>query len=84
VKARRQPSRVFLEPVRTRWLLHSSPNYWQSVREICDRYGVILGLGDDASARSPTWYLFGGQKFDYVPDIITCAKASLRYAPLGR
>jgi adenosylmethionine-8-amino-7-oxononanoate aminotransferase len=60
------------------------PNYWKAVREICDRYGVIL-VSDDvicAFGRLGTW--FGGQKFDYVPDIITCAKGiTAGYAPLG-
>ncbi len=54
------------------------------MREICDRYGVIL-VSDDvicAFGRLGTW--FGGQKYDYVPDIITCAKGiTAGYAPLG-
>ena len=56
----------------------------RTVREICDRYGVML-VSDDvicAFGRLGTW--FGGQKFDYVPDIITCAKGiTAGYAPLG-
>ena len=60
------------------------PGYWQRVREICDRYGVIL-VSDEvicAFGRLGTW--FGGQKYDYVPDIITCAKGiTAGYAPLG-
>jgi adenosylmethionine-8-amino-7-oxononanoate aminotransferase len=54
------------------------------VREICDRYGVIL-VSDEvicAFGRLGTW--FGGQKYDYVPDIICCAKGlSSGYAPIG-
>ncbi len=76
---------VFLEPVQNAGgCFTPPPNYWQSVREICDRYGVIL-VSDDvicAFGRLGTW--FGGQKFDYVPDIITCAKGiTAGYAPLG-
>jgi len=51
------------------------------VREICDRYGVIL-VSDDvicAFGRLGTW--FGGQKYDYVPDIITCAKGITAATP---
>jgi hypothetical protein len=76
---------VFLEPVQNAGgCFTPPPGYWQSVREICDRYGVIL-VSDDvicAFGRLGTW--FGGQKFDYVPDIITCAKGiTSGYAPLG-
>jgi adenosylmethionine-8-amino-7-oxononanoate aminotransferase len=76
---------VFLEPVQNAGgCFTPPPNYWRAVREICDRYGVIL-VSDDvicAFGRLGTW--FGGQKFDYVPDIITCAKGiTAGYAPLG-
>ncbi len=76
---------VFLEPVQNAGgCFTPPPGYWQAVREICDRYGVIL-VSDDvicAFGRLGTW--FGGQKFDYVPDIITCAKGiTSGYAPLG-
>jgi hypothetical protein len=58
--------------------------YWQRVRQICDKYGVLL-VSDEvicAFGRLGTW--FGGQKFDYVPDMITFAKgATSGYAPLG-
>jgi len=66
---------VFLEPVQNAGgCFTPPPNYWQSVREICDRYGVIL-VSDDvicAFGRLGTW--FGGQKYDYVPTSFTCAK----------
>ena len=76
---------VFLEPVQNAGgCFNPPPGYWQAVREICDRYGVLL-VSDDvicAFGRLGTW--FGGQKFDYVPDIITCAKGiTSGYAPLG-
>jgi adenosylmethionine-8-amino-7-oxononanoate aminotransferase len=76
---------VFIEPVQNAGgCFAPPPGYWQSVREICDRYGVIL-VSDDvicAFGRLGTW--FGGQKFGYVPDIITCAKGiTSGYAPLG-
>jgi len=76
---------VFLEPVQNAGgCFTPPPGYWREVREICDRYGVLL-VSDDvicAFGRLGTW--FGGQKFDYVPDIITCAKGiTSGYAPLG-
>lgn len=76
---------VFLEPVQNAGgCFTPPPGYWQEVRAICDRYGVIL-VSDDvicAFGRLGTW--FGGQKYDYVPDIICCAKGiTSGYAPLG-
>ncbi len=76
---------VFLEPVQNAGgCFTPPPGYWQEVRRICDRYGVIL-VSDEvicAFGRLGTW--FGGQKYDYVPDIITCAKGiTAGYAPLG-
>jgi hypothetical protein len=76
---------VFLEPVQNAGgCFTPPPGYWQSVREICDRYGVIL-VSDEvicAFGRLGTW--FGGLKYDFVPDIICCAKGlSSGYAPIG-
>jgi adenosylmethionine-8-amino-7-oxononanoate aminotransferase len=76
---------VFLEPVQNAGgCFTPPPGYWKEVREICDRYGVVL-VSDEvicAFGRLGTW--FGGQKYDYVPDIICCAKGlTAGYAPLG-
>jgi hypothetical protein len=76
---------VFLEPVQNAGgCFTPPPGYWKEVREICDRYGVVL-VSDEvicAFGRLGTW--FGGQKYDYVPDIICAAKGiTAGYAPLG-
>lgn len=76
---------VFLEPVQNSGGCFVPPDgYWQRVREICDRYGVLL-VSDEvicAFGRLGTW--FGGHKYDYVPDMITFAKGvTSGYAPLG-
>jgi len=76
---------VFLEPVQNAGgCFTPPPGYWKEVRAICDRYGVLL-VSDEvicAFGRLGTW--FGGQKYDYVPDIVTCAKGiTSGYAPLG-
>jgi adenosylmethionine-8-amino-7-oxononanoate aminotransferase len=58
--------------------------YWQRVREICDRYDVLL-ISDEVICswgRLGTW--FGAQRYDYVPDIITTAKGlTSSYASMG-
>jgi adenosylmethionine-8-amino-7-oxononanoate aminotransferase len=76
---------VFLESVQNAGgCFTPPPGYWQEVRSICDRYGVVLVCDDVICAfgRLGTW--FGAQKYDFVPDIITCAKGiTAGYAPLG-
>ncbi len=76
---------VFLEPVQNAGgCFTPAPGYWQEVRAICDRYGVLL-VSDEvicAFGRLGTW--FGGQKYDYVPDIVCVAKGiTAGYLPLG-
>ncbi|RJL30379.1 aspartate aminotransferase family protein [Bailinhaonella thermotolerans] len=76
---------VFVEPVQNAGgCFPPPPGYFQRLREICDRYDVLL-VSDEvicAFGRLGTW--FGGQKFDYVPDIITCAKGlTSGYSPIG-
>ncbi|MGH9020848.1 MAG: aspartate aminotransferase family protein [Acidimicrobiales bacterium] len=76
---------VFLEPVQNAGgCFTPPPGYWQRVREICDRYGVILVSDEVICAFGRLGYWFGSERFDYVPDIITCAKGiTAGYAPLG-
>ncbi len=48
--------------------------YWQGLREICDRHGILL-VSDEvicAFGRLGTW--FGAGRLGYVPDMITFAK----------
>ena len=76
---------IFLEPVQNAGgCFTPPPGYLAEVRRICDRYGVLF-VSDEvicAFGRLGEW--FGGQKYDYVPDIITCAKGlTSGYAPLG-
>ncbi|HUD69590.1 MAG TPA: aspartate aminotransferase family protein [Acidimicrobiales bacterium] len=76
---------VFLEPVQNAGgCFTPPPGYFQRVREICDRHGVLF-ISDEvicAFGRLGTW--FGADKYNYVPDMITCAKGMTSgYAPLG-
>jgi len=76
---------VFLEPVQNAGgCFPAPPGYFQRVREICDRYGVLL-VSDEVICswgRLGAW--FGAQHYGYQPDIITTAKAlTSGYAPLG-
>jgi adenosylmethionine-8-amino-7-oxononanoate aminotransferase len=76
---------VYLEPVQNAGgCFPPPPGYFQRVREICDRYGVLL-VSDEvicAFGRLGEW--FGALRYGYQPDIITVAKGlTSGYSPLG-
>jgi adenosylmethionine-8-amino-7-oxononanoate aminotransferase len=78
-------SAVILEPVQNAGgCFTPQEGYWQRVREICDRYGVLL-ISDEVICswgRLGEW--FGAQRYDYLPDIITTAKGlTSAYSPMG-
>jgi adenosylmethionine-8-amino-7-oxononanoate aminotransferase len=76
---------VFLEPVQNSGgCFTPPPGYFQRVREICDRYGVLLVSDEVICAFGRLGYYFGAQRYGYQPDIITFAKGvTSGYAPLG-
>jgi adenosylmethionine-8-amino-7-oxononanoate aminotransferase len=76
---------VILEPVQNAGGCFTPPEgYFQRVREICDKYGVLL-ISDEVICswgRLGEW--FGAQRYDYQPDIITTAKGlTSAYVPMG-
>jgi adenosylmethionine-8-amino-7-oxononanoate aminotransferase len=76
---------VFLEPVQNSGgCFPPPPGYFARVREICDRYGVLLVSDEVICAFGRLGYYFGAQRYGYQPDIITFAKGvTSGYAPLG-
>ncbi len=76
---------VFLEPVQNAGGCLVPPDgYFARVREICDRYGVLLVSDEVICAFGRLGTMFGCERYDYVPDIVTCAKGlTSGYAPLG-
>src|SRR6201981_134963 len=76
---------VFLEPVQNSGgCFPPPPGYFQRVREICDRYGVLLVSDEVICAFGRLGYYFGAQRYDYQPDVITFAKGvTSGYSPLG-
>ncbi len=61
-----------------------APRYWQMLREICDRHGVLLIMDEVITGYGRTGTLFAAEHFGVVPDIMTMAKGiSSGYAPLG-
>ncbi|MFC6087508.1 aspartate aminotransferase family protein [Sphaerisporangium aureirubrum] len=76
---------VFVEPVQNAGgCFPPPPGYFQRLREICDQHDVLLVSDEVICAFGRLGTMFGGQKFDYVPDIITCAKGlTSGYSPIG-
>ena len=58
--------------------------YFQRVREICDRHGVLLISDEVICSWGRLGHWFGCERYGYQPDMITTAKGiSSAYAPLG-
>ena len=76
---------VILEPVQNAGgCFVPQEGYFQRVREICDRHGVLF-ISDEVIC---TWgrlgHYFGSERYGYVPDIITTAKGlTSAYVPMG-
>jgi adenosylmethionine-8-amino-7-oxononanoate aminotransferase len=76
---------VYLEPVQNSGgCFPPPPGYFQRVREICDRHGVLLVSDEVICAFGRLGYYFGAERYGYQPDIITFAKGvTSGYAPMG-
>jgi len=76
---------VFVEPVQNAGGCFTPPDgYFQRLREICDRHGILLVSDEVICAFGRLGYDFGCQRYGYQPDIITCAKGlTSGYSPLG-
>jgi adenosylmethionine-8-amino-7-oxononanoate aminotransferase len=76
---------VILEPVQNGGGCFVPQNgYFQRVREICDRHGVLLISDEVICAWGRLGHWFGCERYDYLPDMITTAKGiSSAYVPLG-
>jgi adenosylmethionine-8-amino-7-oxononanoate aminotransferase len=76
---------VYLEPVQNSGgCFPPPPGYFARVREICDKYGVLLVSDEVICAFGRLGYYFGSQRYGYQPDIITFAKGlTSGYSPMG-
>ena len=71
------------EPVAS-GLAPPSGEYWPMVREICDRYGVLLIADEVVTGFGRTGRMFAMEHFGVVPDIMTVAKGiTSSYLPLA-
>jgi adenosylmethionine-8-amino-7-oxononanoate aminotransferase len=76
---------VHMEPVQNAGGCFTPPEgYWRGVREICDRYDVLLSADEVITGFGRLGYWFGSERYDIRPDIVTSAKGlSSSYAALG-
>jgi taurine--2-oxoglutarate transaminase len=76
---------VLLETVTgTNGVIVPPPGYLQSIREVCDRHGILLILDEVMAGFGRTGRWFACEHWDVVPDIMTIAKGiNSGYVPLG-
>ena len=60
------------------------PGYFKRIREICDKYGVLLILDEVMCGMGRTGSLFACEEENIIPDILTIAKGlGAGYQPIG-
>lgn len=76
---------VIMEPVITGGgVIVPPPEYLPKVREICDKYGVLLIIDEVICGFGRSGQKFGHQNFQIKPDIVTMAKGiTSAYLPLS-
>ncbi|MGZ4309056.1 MAG: aspartate aminotransferase family protein [Gaiellaceae bacterium] len=76
---------VIMEPVQNAGGAFTPPaGYFQGVREICDRHGILLCADEVITGFGRIGHWFACEKYDVRPDIVTCAKGlSSAYASIG-
>ncbi|MBA2537081.1 MAG: aspartate aminotransferase family protein [Actinobacteria bacterium] len=76
---------VIMEPVQNAGgSLTPSAGYFQGVREMCDRYGILLCADEVITAFGRLGGWFASDRYDIKPDLVTCAKGlSSAYAAIG-
>ncbi len=76
---------VIMEPVQNAGGSFTPPEgYWKGVREICDRYGILLCVDEVITGFGRVGAWFGSERYDIRPDLMTIAKGlSSSYAAIG-
>ena len=76
---------VILEPLQNAGgCIPPQDGYFQRVREICDRHDVLLISDEVICAFGRLGHWFGCERYGYLPDLMTTAKAmTSAYVPMG-
>jgi 4-aminobutyrate aminotransferase len=64
---------VIAEPIRSTPYI-PKPEYWQRIREACDRHGALLIFDEIPHALGRTGRMFTFENFDVVPDMVVIGK----------
>ncbi len=76
---------IFLEPVQNSGgCFPPPPGYFARVREICDKYDVLLVADEVITGFGRIGNFFASTTYGFQPDMITCAKGMTSgYSPIG-
>ncbi|MBV8734532.1 MAG: aspartate aminotransferase family protein [Solirubrobacterales bacterium] len=76
---------IIAEPVQNAGgCLEPPPGYWAGLREVADRYGILLVADEVITGCGRLGQWFGVTRFGATPDLITIAKGlTSAYAPMG-
>jgi adenosylmethionine-8-amino-7-oxononanoate aminotransferase len=76
---------VHMEPVQNSGgCLLPPEGYWRGVRELCDRYDILLSADEVITGFGRLGYWFGSERYDIRPDIVCSAKGlSSSYGAIG-
>jgi adenosylmethionine-8-amino-7-oxononanoate aminotransferase len=76
---------IIAEPVQNAGgCLVPPPGYWPALRELADRYGIVLVADEVITGFGRLGEWFGSTRVDAAPDILTTAKGlTSAYAPMG-
>ena len=75
---------IMLEPIQGEGGINMpSAGYFEAVRDLCDRHGLLLIFDEVQVGMGRTGKLFAYEHFGVTPDIMTLAKALAGGAPIG-
>jgi adenosylmethionine-8-amino-7-oxononanoate aminotransferase len=76
---------VHMEPIQNAGGAFTPPEgYWRGVRELCDRYDILLSADEVITGFGRVGHWFASERYDIRPDIVCCAKGlSSSYAAIG-
>jgi acetylornithine/N-succinyldiaminopimelate aminotransferase len=75
---------ILVEPIQGEGGVRAAPpGFLKALRELCDRYGMLLVADEVQTGMGRTGKLFAVEHWDVVPDIICLAKGIASGLPLG-
>lgn len=76
---------IYAEPIQNSGGCFTAPPiYWKRIREICDKYGVLLVADETITGYGRSGAMFASEKYGIVPDMMVTAKGiTSSYQPLG-